>query len=110
MWVPAGLFITRVFHVTGMGVTVKVIDALDECKHDQDIRNIIRLLPLLQKAKAIGLRMVLTRRPEFPISLGFSEIAHHGYQDQALHEIPEGVTEHNIHLFLQDRFTKIKHD
>ncbi|OJJ52055.1 hypothetical protein ASPSYDRAFT_63044 [Aspergillus sydowii CBS 593.65] len=89
---------------------VMVIDALDECEHDQDIRNIIRLLPRLQKAKSVHLRIFLTSRPELPISLGFSEIGDHEYQDLALHEIPEDVTEHDIHLFLQDRFTKIKHD
>ncbi|KAJ5471863.1 hypothetical protein N7539_008806 [Penicillium diatomitis] len=71
------------------------IDALGECEHDQDIRNIIRLLPLL---------------PELPINLGFSDIADHEYQDLALHEISEEVTEHDIHLFLQHQFTKIKHD
>ncbi|KAJ5819444.1 hypothetical protein N7474_005035 [Penicillium riverlandense] len=89
---------------------VMVIDALDECEHDQDVRNIIRLLPLLQKAKAVRLRIFLTSRPELPISLGFSDIADHEYQDLALHEIPEKVIEHDIHLFLQDRFAKIKHD
>ncbi|KAI2791670.1 hypothetical protein POX_c04537 [Penicillium oxalicum] len=89
---------------------VIVIDALDECEHDQDVRNIIRLLALLQKAKSVRLRIFLTSRPELPISLGFSEIADHGYQDLALHEIPEEVTERDIYLFLQDRFRKIKHD
>lgn len=89
---------------------VIVIDALDECEHHQDVRNIIRLMPLLQKAKAVRLRIFLTSRPELPISLGFSEIADHEYQDLALHEIPEEVTEHDIYLFLQDRFAKINHD
>ncbi|KAJ5369269.1 uncharacterized protein N7496_009029 [Penicillium cataractarum] len=87
-----------------------VIDALDECEHEQDVRNIIRLLPLLQKAKAVCLRIFLTSRPELPISLGFSEIAEREYQDLALHEIPEQVTEHDIHLFLQDRFAQINNN
>ena len=91
-------------------IAVIVIDALDECDHDQDVRNIIRLLPLLRKAKAIRLRIFLTSRPELPISLGFSEVADYDYQDLALHEIPEEVTEHDIRLFLQDRFAKIKHN
>lgn len=89
---------------------VMVIDALDECEYDQDIRNIIRLLPLLQKAKAVRLQIFVTSRPELPISLGFSEVADHEYQDLALHEIPKEVTEHDINLFLQDRFAKIKHN
>ncbi|CAG8090977.1 unnamed protein product [Penicillium nalgiovense] len=91
-------------------VAIIVIDALDECEHDQDIRNIIRLLPLLQKTKAVRLRIFLTSRPELPISLGFSDIVDHEYQDLALHKIPKEVTEHDIHLFLQDRLAKIKHD
>lgn len=90
--------------------TVLVIDALDECEHDQDVRNIIGMLPLLQKAKALHLRIFLTSRPELPISLGFSEIGDHVFRDLALHEIPEQVTEHDIHLFLRERFMKIRHD
>jgi hypothetical protein len=89
-------------------ITVIVIDALDECEHDQDVQNIIRLLPRLQEAKSVCLRIFLTSRPELPISLGFSEIGNHVYQDLALHEIPEEVTEHDIHLFLRHRFTKIR--
>lgn len=89
---------------------VIVIDALDECEYDQDVRSIIRLLPLLQKVKAVRLRIFLTSRPELPISLGFLEIANHEYQDLALHKIPEEMTKHDIYLFLQDRFAKIKHE
>jgi archaellum biogenesis ATPase FlaH len=60
-------------------ITVIVIDALDECEHDQDIRNIVRFLPHLQKAKKTHLRIFLTSRPEVLIRLGFSEIAEHKY-------------------------------
>ncbi|KAJ5898218.1 hypothetical protein N7504_008506 [Penicillium tannophilum] len=87
-----------------------VVDALDECDHDPDIRNIVRLLPLLQKAKTIHLRVFLTSRPELPIRLGFSEITTHYYQDLALHEISDKVTENDIWLFLKNRFETIKHD
>ncbi|KAL3429913.1 WD40 repeat-like protein [Aspergillus tetrazonus] len=90
--------------------TVIVIDALDECDHDQDVQNIIRLLPRLQEVKSLSLRVFLTSRPELPIRLGFSEIGDHVYQDLALHEVPEEVTEHDIQLFLRHRFTKIQHD
>jgi hypothetical protein len=89
---------------------VIVIDALDECEHDQDIRNIIRFLPYLQKAKTVHLRIFLTSRPELPIRLGFADVTDYEHQDLALHGIYEGVTEHDIRLFLHDRFTKIKHD
>lgn len=89
---------------------VIVIDALDECEHDQDVRTIIRLLPLLQKAPAIRLRVFLTSRPELSIRLGFLEITNHDYQDLVLHDISRKATEHDIYLFLKDRFAKIRHD
>jgi type II secretory pathway predicted ATPase ExeA len=91
-------------------IAVIVIDALDECENDKDVRSIIRLLPRLQEAKAVRLRIFLTSRPELPISLEFSEVANHEYQDLVLHEIPEEVTEHDIKLFLQDRFAKIQRE
>lgn len=90
--------------------TVIVIDALDECEHDNDARAIVQLLPRLQKANAIRLRIFLTSRPELPIRLGFSKITNHDYQDLALHEISEKVTEHDISLFLKDRFATIRRE
>jgi hypothetical protein len=89
---------------------VIVIDALDECEHDWDVRAIIGLLPSLRKAEAVSLRVFVTSRPELPINLGLSDIADREYQDLALHDIPEEATEHDIHLFLQNRFAEIKRD
>ncbi|KAJ9491221.1 hypothetical protein VN97_g2007 [Penicillium thymicola] len=108
------LLLQPLLDLDGLGqqtqTTVIVVDALDECEHDQDVRNLIQLLPLLQKANTVRLRVFLTSRPELPISLGFSEIANHEYQDLALHKVPEEVIKHDIHLFLQHRFANIKHD
>ena len=67
---------------------VIVIDALDECDVDDDIRLILQLLPQLHKSKAIRLRVLLTSRPELPIRLGFEKLASHDYEDMVLHEIP----------------------
>ncbi|KAJ5916862.1 hypothetical protein N7504_000877 [Penicillium tannophilum] len=91
-------------------IAVIVIDALDECEHDRDIQTLIRLLPLLQEVKAVRLRIFLTSRPELPIRLGFSNIGDHEYQPFALHDIPNNVIEHDIHLFLQNQFKKIRND
>ncbi|KAJ6036737.1 hypothetical protein N7540_001016 [Penicillium herquei] len=86
-----------------------VIDALDECEHERDVRVIVQLFSLLQDVKTFHLRVFITSRPELPIRLGFSDISGR-YQDILLHEIPEEVTEHDIRLFLEDRFRKIKSD
>ena len=54
---------------------VLVIDALDECQREDDVRTI--LLLLLAEARCLGgirLRVLVTSRPETPIRLGFREI------------------------------------
>jgi type II secretory pathway predicted ATPase ExeA len=89
---------------------VVVIDALDECDCDHNVRSLLRLLPLLQKAKTLRLRVFLTSRPELPIRLSFAELEDHDYQDIALHKISEKATEHDIRLFLTERFKKIRSD
>lgn len=53
---------------------VIVIDALDECEQDDDIRSILQVLPQLRQLNTLSLRVFLTSRPELPIRLGFSEM------------------------------------
>lgn len=87
---------------------VVVIDALDECEADNDMRLILQLLPQLQKSNDVRIRFFLTSRPELPIRLGFSKIATHDHQDLILHEIPNEVIEHDISLFLNHRISEIR--
>lgn len=88
--------------------TVIVIDALDECEDDNDIRVILQLLPQLGELKAVRLRIFLTSRPDLPVSRGFLNISTRDYQDLVLHEIPEAVTERDISLFLDHRLSQIR--
>ncbi|RKL13866.1 hypothetical protein BFJ70_g15820 [Fusarium oxysporum] len=87
---------------------VMVIDALDECDQEADIRLLINIF---SQAKTLlpQLRVFLTSRPELPIRLGFSEIQG-SYQDLVLHEIPGQIVKHDILVFLNDEFKKIRHD
>jgi hypothetical protein len=87
---------------------VIVIDALDECGADNDMRLILQLLPQLRESHAIRLRIFLTSRPELPIRLGFSKVANHDHKDLILHEIPKQVIEHDISLFLNYRLSEIR--
>jgi hypothetical protein len=89
---------------------VIVIDALDECEVDNDIRLIIQLLPQLRNSRALRLRVFLTSRPELPIRLGFSKIASHDHKDLILHEVPEKVIDHDISLFLNHRISVIRRE
>ena len=66
---------------------VIVIDALDECERDEDIRAILELLSRTKGLKPVSLRVFVTSRPELPIRLGFKKMSDGTYQDlvQARH-------------------------
>ncbi|KAJ5920925.1 NACHT and WD40 domain protein [Penicillium verhagenii] len=85
---------------------VIVIDALDECQGDNDIRLILNLLPQLQQSGSPRLRVFITSRPEMEIRLDFSKILNH--KDFILHEIPRNVIEEDLSLFLNHRLSAIK--
>ena len=92
---------------------VVVVDALDECDGDNNIRLVLQLLSDLRKISTLHLKVFLTSRPELPIRLGFSEIATseattQQHQDLILHEIPEEVIKHDISLFFHHRLSTIR--
>lgn len=93
-----------------MSPIVVVIDALDECERESDIRIIIQLLPRVAEAKLIGLRFFLTSRPEWPTKLGFRKVDNKDHRDLVLHEIPKPIIEHDITLFLRHKFATIRED
>jgi hypothetical protein len=84
---------------------VIVIDALDECE-GRDISVVLDLLPQLQKSKVLRVQIFLTSRPELPVRLGFKQSDEH--QDLDLHELPNPVIEHDIRIFLKERFSTIR--
>lgn len=88
---------------------VVVIDALDECDQEDTIGLIIELLPQVKALTSVRMRIFITSRPELPIRLGFRSITG-TYKDIALHQIPEPVIEHDIFLFFQSEFTRIRED
>ncbi|GAB1318169.1 Vegetative incompatibility protein HET-E-1 [Madurella fahalii] len=88
---------------------ILVVDALDECERDDDIRVIIYLLSQAKSLSSVQLRAFLTSRPELPIRLGFSNIKGK-YQDLVLHEIPKAIIEHDIAAFLDFELAEIRND
>lgn len=86
---------------------VIVIDALDECDGDEDVKKIIALLAQAKVVHSIRLRIFITSRPELPIRLGFKDVQGK-YQGLALHQIPEQVVEQDISTFLAYELARIK--
>jgi len=80
---------------------ILVIDALDECNNDSNIRIILQLLAEARSLKTVRLRVFLTSRPEIPIRHGFYRIPEAEHQDFVLHNISPSITDHDIYAYLQ---------
>lgn len=85
---------------------VIVIDALDECERDDDIRVILQLLQRVRICQSVRLRFLLTSRPELSIRLGFRDITDR--QDLILHEIPQSAIKHDITLFVEHKLERTR--
>ncbi|KAL5593460.1 hypothetical protein FOBRF1_012562 [Fusarium oxysporum] len=79
---------------------VIVIDALDECEGEFQIKRIISLFADMEYLDSLKLRVLITSRPELPIQLGFLDI-NGMYQGLELHSISQDIMEHDISIFLQ---------
>ncbi|KAK3316770.1 hypothetical protein B0H66DRAFT_626242 [Apodospora peruviana] len=88
---------------------VIVIDALDECDGDNDVRNIISILARANTQPSGRLRVFITSRPELPIRLGFKDVRGR-YQGLALHQVPEPIVEQDIFTFLEYELARIRNE
>ncbi|KAH7012408.1 vegetative incompatibility protein HET-E-1 [Macrophomina phaseolina] len=86
---------------------VLVVDALDECERDEDVKVIIHLLSQVRTLTSVQLRTFVTSRPELSIRLGFNSIDGQ-YQGLVLHEIPKPIIEHDIAAFLEYKLKEIR--
>jgi hypothetical protein len=84
-----------------------LIDALDECEHDADVRLVISLFSRV-RSLPMPVRVFVTSRPDLPVRLGFRDIKR--YQYLVLHEIPEPVIEHDLSIYFQNELQKLRND
>ena len=85
-----------------------VIDALDECENERDVKEILRLLAAAGALPAIQLRVLVTSRPEIPIRLGFREMAGILHRDLVLHNVPRKIIDHDITIYFHDELKNIE--
>ena len=85
-----------------------VVDALDECESDNDIRLIIQLLAEARNLENIQLRIFLTSRPEVSVRHGFHNIQESMYHGLVLHSKPQPVIDHDISIFFEQHLGVIK--
>jgi hypothetical protein len=91
-------------------IVVIVIDALDECDGQNDVRRIISLLPEVQNIKTVRLKIFLTSRPEHPIQPGFRLMSTDSHKDFVLHEIESGVVKGDIEIYLRHKLGRIREE
>jgi hypothetical protein len=81
---------------------IVVVDALDECDSDSNIRIIVQLLAEVRSSlTGVRLRVFLTSRPEVPIRHGFGQVADTEHKDVVLHNISPSIVDHDIATFLE---------
>jgi hypothetical protein len=89
---------------------VIVIDALDECEGERDIRSILQLLAEIKSLGATRLRIFLTSRPETPVRLGFRRMPGIIHHDLVLHDVSRAAVDHDIAIFLRDKFREMREE
>jgi len=90
------------------GTKVLIIDALDECENEQDIRMILTLLPRLVTVTPLRLRVFVASRPELPVQLGFKRVDGSLHQDIKLEEAQAGTIENDIRIYFEHQFAEIR--
>ena len=85
-----------------------MVDALDECDHENDVRILLHLLTEVRSLEKVRLRVFLTSRPEIPIRHGICQIPKEEHQDVVLHNIPPSIIEHDIAIFLEHNLKLIR--
>ena len=96
----------------GPSKLVFVIDAIDECNRDENIKLILQLFLELKNLQKKNTQIFLTSRPETVIRLGFSNMPSIVYKNLNLGSVPDDIVEHDISIFLTHEFRRIgqEHD
>jgi NACHT domain len=77
-----------------------VVDALDECRNDEDVSLIPQLLSKLPVSGAVRLRVLVTSRPERVIRDGFKDLPDTVLESLELHNISPTIVDRDISTFV----------
>ena len=87
-----------------------IIDALDECGSDDEIRLILQLLVEVKSMSSIDLGVFVTSRPAIAVRLGFDKIPEIVHQNLDLRDVPRQTVEHDIAVFLRRELGRISQE
>jgi hypothetical protein len=80
---------------------IVVIDALDECDGDNDVKRILQLFAEAKSLQPIQLRIFITSRRETPIRLGFRNMPEVLHRDLVLNNVPQEIIYHDISIYFR---------
>ncbi|KAI9713152.1 MAG: hypothetical protein M1820_001137 [Bogoriella megaspora] len=86
---------------------ILVVDALDECDDESNIRILVQLFSDTRSLEMARLRVFLTSRPEVPIRCGLSQVPDMEHKTFILHNILRSVVDHDISSFLEHQCNTI---
>ncbi|KAL8721438.1 MAG: hypothetical protein Q9225_001883 [Loekoesia sp. 1 TL-2023] len=87
-----------------------VMDALDECDVQRDLRMLLKLLAGTDDMPELGLKVFVTSRPELPIRHGFQLMPSILYRNLALQNVPRSVVDSDIRKYLSYELKDVQHD
>jgi hypothetical protein len=87
-------------HLTSNPTLVILIDALDECGDEQNMKGIVALLLKAKCVSPVRLRIILTSRPESPIRSAFAESPAIVHRDIILQDLQRDTVNADIRLYL----------
>ena len=87
---------------------ILVIDALDECNSEKDVRAILQLFAELKSLEPMHLRIFVTSRPEVPIRLGFRNMPEILHRDLVLNDVPRDIMDHDIAIYFRQELKDIE--
>lgn len=87
---------------------VFVIDALDECDKENDVRDILGALATAKTLNNIKVRVFISSRPELWIQSGFTSMLEKQRRTFVLHEQPPDRVNRDIKLLFEDYFQIIR--
>jgi WD40 repeat protein len=85
-----------------------VVDALDECDNEDDVRLLLQCLAAATAIESIQLRVFVTSRPDPPINLGFDNIPIEAHRDFILHDIEKSVVDNDLAVFYREKLADIR--
>lgn len=91
----------------GLNFTL-IVDALDECEDEEDIKLILQLFVETKDLTDVKLKILITSRPEMPIRTGFQDMTDIVYQDLVIHDIPRSIVEKDISVYLEHELRIIR--